>query len=107
MLGFLALAGLLMGGFAVMAVFGAIFLVLRIVFWAVLFPVRLVLKLLWLPFALVGGALSLVAGAAVLGLIVVVVGAIAAALAFLIPLTPFVLLGLMIWAFMKRRPATA
>lgn len=113
MLGFLALAGLLMGGFAFMAVCGLIFLVLRVVFWAVFFPIRILMKLLWLPFALIGGVLSLAAGVTILpilltiGLVVAAVAALAALVALLVPATPFVLLGLMIWVVMRRRPVPA
>lgn len=106
----IAFAGLLIAGFAVMAVVGILFLVFKIVLWAVFMPFRLLFKLLWLPVGLIGGAFSLAAGAAILpilllvGVVVAVVGAIAALLALLVPAIPFLLLGLMIWAFMRRRP---
>lgn len=54
------------------------------------------------------GAFTLAAGAALLpillavGLIVAVLGAIAAVLALVVPAIPFILLGLAIWAFMRR-----
>jgi hypothetical protein len=57
--------------------------------------------------------LSLVAGAALLpvlltvGVAVLAIGAIAAILALLIPAIPFILLGLMLWAVFRSRPATA
>lgn len=63
---------------------------------------------LLVPIGLVGGALSLAAGAALLpilltvGLAVAVIGAVAALLALLVPAIPFVLLGLAIWAMMRR-----
>ena len=56
------------------------------------------------------GGFSLVAGAVVVpimlvvGIVVAVVGAIAALLALVIPAIPFVLLGLLIWAFLRRSP---
>jgi uncharacterized membrane protein YbaN (DUF454 family) len=60
------------------------------------------------------GAVSLAAGAAVLpillvvGLAVVVLGAIAAILALLVPAIPFILLGFVVWAIVKaNRPAAA
>jgi len=59
------------------------------------------------------GAFSLAAGAAivpillVVGVVVAVLGAIAAILALVVPAIPFVLLGLMIWAIVRKRPAAA
>jgi hypothetical protein len=113
MLELIALAGLFMAGFAVLAIFGVIFLVLRIAFWAIFLPFRLLFlpfrlvflpfrvlsKLIWLPillpiFLLVGG-------------IVAIVSIIAALVALVVPMIPFILLGLMIWAFVRRRPSVA
>jgi hypothetical protein len=111
MLELVALAGLLIAGFAVFAVFGMVFIVLKIALWAVFFPIRLLFKLLWIPFGLIGGLFSFAAGITLLpilltvGFVVAVVAAIAALLALLVPAIPFVLLGLMIWAFMRQRPA--
>jgi uncharacterized membrane protein YbaN (DUF454 family) len=60
------------------------------------------------------GAVSLAAGAAVLpillvvGLAVVVLSALAAILALLVPAIPFILLGFVVWAIVKsNRPAAA
>jgi len=39
--------------------------------------------------------------------VVAVLGAIAALVALLVPAIPFVLFGLMIWAIVRKRPATA
>ena len=103
------MAGLLIAGFAVFAVFAMVLLVLKIVFWAVFFPIRLVLRLLWIPLGLIGGLFSFAAGITLLpilltvGFVVAVVAAIAALLALLVPAIPFVLLGLMIWAVMRPR----
>ena len=53
----------------------------------------------------------LAAGAALLpilllvGGVVAIVGLVAAVIALLIPAIPFVLLGLVVWAFMRRQPA--
>ena len=113
MLELIALAGLLMAGLAVASVIGVVFLLFKIVFWAVFLPFRLLFKLIWLPIGLVGGVVSLAAGAALLpiiltvGLVVAAFAAIAALLALLVPAIPFVLLGLMIWAIVRRRPAAA
>lgn len=93
-----------------MAVMSLVFLVLKIVFWAVFLPFRILFKLMWIPIGLIGGLFSLAAGAALIpilltvGLAVAVVAAIAAVLALLVPAIPFVLLGLVVWA-LTRRPA--
>ena len=113
MLGLIALAGLFIGGFALFAVFGLIFLIFKVVLWAVFFPIRLLMKLLWIPFALIGGLVSLVAGAALLpvlvigALLVAAIAAVGAVLALLIPALPFILLGFVIWSYMRTRPVTA
>jgi hypothetical protein len=68
---------------------------------------------MWLPIGLVGGVLSLAAGATILpilltvGLAVAAFAAIAALVALIVPLIPFVLFALMLWAIFRRRPATA
>src|ERR1044072_8802880 len=48
MLGLIAFAGLLIAGFAFMAVMGLVFMVVRVAFWAVFLPFRLLFKLMWL-----------------------------------------------------------
>lgn len=113
MLELIALGGLFIGGLAVFAVIGVVFFVFKIVLFAVFLPFRLLFKLLWLPFGVIGGAFSLAAGAAILpillivGVVVTILGAIAAIVALLVPAIPFILLGLTIWAVMRKRPATA
>ena len=113
MLEFMALAALVIGGLAVVAAVGVVFLIFKIVLFAVFLPFRLLFKLMWIPAGLIGGAFSLVAGAAILpvlltiGVAVAVIAVIAAVLALLVPAIPFVLLGLMVWALMRKRPATA
>ncbi|MBY0496587.1 MAG: hypothetical protein K2Y23_20470 [Cyanobacteria bacterium] len=111
MLELIALAGLFIGGLAVAAILGIVFLVLKLAFWAVLLPFRLLTKLIWVPIGLAAGGVGLAAGAAiipialVIGLVVAVLAAIAAVLALLIPAIPFLLLGLAVWAVLRRRPA--
>jgi hypothetical protein len=111
MFGFLALVGLLMAGFAFAAVIGTIFLLLKLVWWAVVFPFRLLFKLLMIPVWLTLGAVGMLAGVAIVPVLMVVaagvlvVGLVAAVLAVLLPAIPFVLFGLLIWALMRRRPA--
>ena len=78
-----------------------------------LLPIRILFKVLMIPVALTFGAIGLFAGAAAIPILlvvvaaVVVVGAIAALLALLVPAIPFILLGLAIWALVRKRPATA
>jgi hypothetical protein len=43
----------------------------------------------------------------VVGAVVAVLGLVAAILALIVPAIPFILLGLMIWAIVRRRPAAA
>jgi len=58
----MALAGLLLAGLAVACVLGLAFFVVKVVFWAIFLPFRLLFKLMWVPIGLVMGALSLAAG---------------------------------------------
>jgi len=114
MIGFLAFAGLLAAaGMAFFSLIGLVFFFVRMVVWTVFFPFRILLKVLMIPVALAFGAIGLAAGAAAIPILLVVVtavvvfGAIAALLALLVPAIPFVLLGLAIWALVRKRPATA
>jgi len=121
-LALLAVVGLSLG-----AVFSLVFFVLRMAFWMVflpirllmfpvrmlLFPLRLLMKLAWLPFGLAFGAVGMTLGVVALPVVflvlggVLVFGLIAAMISAIIPLIPFVLLGLLIWAvFFRDRPAT-
>src|SRR5262245_50778696 len=98
MFGLLALVGLMIAGFAVVAVLGTVFLVLRIafkvLFWALFFPFRLLFKLLMIPVWMTLGAVGMLAGVTVLPIVllvvagIAVVGVIAAALALLLPAIP-------------------
>ena len=107
----IAFAGILAAGLAMAFVLGLIFFVLKLVMWTVFLPFRILSKLLWIPFGLVTGAIGLAAGAALLpilllvGGVVALVGLGAAVFALRIPAIPFVLLGLVVWAFMRRQPA--
>ena len=117
MIGLFALAGLLFGGFALAAVFGLVFLVLKVALWTVFLPIRLlfkvVFKVLLVPVWLTLGAVGLVASAAALPILltvgagILVIGLITAVLALLLPAVPFILLGLAVWALMRRRPVAA
>ena len=119
MLGLIALAGFLMGGFVLAAILGVMVFALKIVFWAVFLPFRIIskiffgviFKVLMFPIWLMLGALGMAAGAVAMPLLLVVVagvavfGILAALFALLLPLLPFVMFGLLIWAFMRKRPA--
>jgi hypothetical protein len=113
MIEMIAFAGILAAGLAVAFVFGLIFMVLKLVFWTVFLPFRILFKLLWIPFGLVTGAIGLAAGAALLPILLVVggvvalVGLVAAIISLLIPAIPFLLLGLVVWAFMRREQPPA
>lgn len=109
----MALTGLLVVGLALAALMGVVFLVVKIAFWTVLLPFRILFKVLMIPVWLTLGAVGVVAGTALLPILlvvaagVVVIGAISALLALLVPAIPFVLLGLMVWALMRKGPAVA
>ena len=114
MIAFLAFAGLLAAaGLAFFWLIGLVLFIVKMALWAVLLPLRILLKVLMIPVALTFGAIGLAAGAAAIPILlvvitaVVVVGAIAALLALLLPAIPFILLGLAIWAVMRRREAVS
>jgi len=100
-------------GLSIAAVVGFVFFLLRLVFWAVFFPFKLLLKLLWIPIGLTLGAVGLAAGAIALPILflvaggVVVVGLLAALVALLLPAIPVILFGLLLWAIFRPRPAAA
>ncbi|MCA1583379.1 MAG: hypothetical protein LC791_00930 [Acidobacteria bacterium] len=110
----LVLLTLLIGAaLATAAVVGVLLFLVKIALWTVLLPLRLVLKLIWLPVGLTLGAVGLLLGTIAIPLLVVMIGGVllaglvAAIVALLLPLIPFVLLGLLIWSLMRRRPAVA
>jgi hypothetical protein len=109
----LVFGGLATAALAVVAIVGFVFLLLKVVLWAVLLPFRLLLKLIMIPVWLTFGAVGLALGAAVLPLILIVltavavIGVITTILALLLPAIPFVLLGLMLWAIFRKTPAAA
>jgi hypothetical protein len=113
MVEFLVFGGLAAAAMAVVAVLGVAFFLLKFVLWAVLLPFRLLLKLLMVPVWLTFGAVGLALGAVVVPLVLIVVtivaaiGVVTTILALLLPAIPFVLLGLMIWAIVRKTPAVA
>jgi hypothetical protein len=100
MSGFLVLAIVALVGICVLAAIAIIGLVLKVLFWIVLFPIRLVLKL---TFGLLGVALGavllpivlVIAGIAILGAVLTALFAIVA------PLLPVLLLALVGWAIYR------
>lgn len=99
-------------GIALAAALWLVFFLLKLALWVVFFPIRLLFKLLWLPIGLTFGALGSILGLAVPVLMAVVgtvvaFGLVAAAIALLLPLAPFILFGLLLWAMFRTRPAAA
>jgi hypothetical protein len=110
MVAFFTLVALVVAGLAVAAVVGFVLLLLKLVLWTVLLPFRILFKLLMLPVYLTVGAIGLAAAAVALPVLLVVfggvllVGLVAGLFALFLPLIPFVLLGLVVWAIVKPRP---
>jgi len=104
----LALGAVAMAGAAVVSLVGFLWFVLKIV----LLPVRLALGLVKMVVGAVAGLVGMLAMLALAPVLVVgvggaiVVGLVVAAVAALLPLLPFILLGLVVWSFLKR-PAPA
>ena len=123
MLELIALAGLVIAGLAVFAVVGVVFLVIRIVFWAVFLPFRLLFglrfscyrsasPLLWVPIGLTWAPRPRLAPRSCRFFWSSAPWSPSSApsppiLALLVPAIPFVLLGLMIWAIVRKRPVSA
>jgi hypothetical protein len=104
----MTLAGLVIGGTVLAFTLFAVLFAVKMVFWIVFLPVRLLVKLLWLPFLLVKGlfvgALGLLA--VPLLAIVAVVGLLTLVAALLVPLLPLVFLGVAVWLLVRLfRPA--
>ena len=114
MLGLIALAGFLMGGFVLAAILGVAMFALKVVFWAIFLPFRIVTKVLFkvvfpvlmIPIWLTLGAIGMAAGAVALPVVLLIAAGVAV-FALLLPLLPFVMLGLIVWAFTRRGPVPA
>lgn len=112
MVEFFVLAMLAVVGLCIAAIVGFVLFLLKMVLWAVFFPIRLLFKLLWLPFGLafgtIGMGLSVVAVPFLLLMLggVLIFGLITAIIGLMIPAIPFVLLGLLLWSIFGSR-ATA
>jgi hypothetical protein len=104
----LALGAVATAGAVVVGLFGVVWFVLKLV----LLPIRLAFGLVKLVMGVVFGALGMLAMLALAPVLVVAVGGaiavglVIALLAALLPLVPFILLGLVVWSFLKR-PAVA
>lgn len=93
MTGFLALGGLMLAGFAFLSLMLAfVVMAVKAVFWLVFLPFRLLMWTVGAVAMLVGTAIAIVIGVAVL----------------LAPLLPLVILGAMVYGLVRlmRRPAT-
>lgn len=96
-------------GAVFMGVLGLLWLTLKLIF----LPVRLVLGAIKLVIGLVVGVLGTIAMLVLAPILAIGIGGIAivavavAAVGMLLPLLPFLLLGLVVWAFMKRPAAVA
>ncbi len=100
--------------FLLVAVVSVGALIVRMAFFLLLLPFKLVFGLLFVPFWIAKTVLKLAVGAVVLpivlvgGVLLAVVAAAGALLALLAPLVPLVIVGLLIWAvFRSFRPAVA
>ncbi len=106
-MGALLALGTIAVGATVVGVVGVFWLLLKLIF----LPIRLVLGVVKFVVGMAAAAVGLVAVLALAPVLavgvggVLVVGLIVAALAVLLPLIPFVLLGLIVWSFLKRPPA--
>ena len=108
----LALGTLLLFGLLVVGLVGGL---LKLVFWLLLLPFRLALKLLALPFMALGLLLKLVFVVLllplflVLGVLALVGFGLVALLGLLVPILPLILAGLVVWGLVKvfSRPAAA
>ena len=105
----IALGALAAAGAAMAGLVGLLWLVLKLVF----LPIRLALGLVKFALGAVAGLVGMLAMLAIAPVLLVVVGGVfvvgheIAGLAVLLPLLPFVLLGLVVWSFLKRPAVVA
>ena len=103
----LAVAVIAFAGFFILASLALVGLLLKVLFWAVLFPIRLALKLTFGVIGLTLGAILLPFVLLAAG-IALVVALIAGLIALITPMLPVVLLLLVGWAIYRvsvRRPS--
>jgi len=112
MSGLLALGAFLLFGMMLLGLIGGI---LKLVFWLVFLPLRLLGKLIALPFVAIGFFFKLLFGVMLLplllvgGLIALVFAGLAALVALIVPLMPLLIAGIVVWGLVKvfSRPAVA
>lgn len=110
MFGLLALGAFLLFGMMLLGLIGGI---LKLVFWVLFLPLRLLGQLIALPFLAAGVFLKLLFGVMLLplllvgGLVVLVFGVLAALVGLLVPLMPLLIAGVVVWGLVKvfSRPA--
>ena len=110
MSGLLALGAFLLFGMMLLGLIGGI---LKLVFWLVFLPLRLLGKLIALPFVAIGLLLKMVFGVMFLpvllvgGLVAVVFACLAALVSLIVPLMPLLIAGIVVWGLVKvfSRPA--
>ena len=105
-MGFLILSLTMLGGVIALTL-GAVFFFIRFVFSILLLPFRLVFSLLLFPLWIARAAVKLLSAVLILpvlligGLVVGLGFALAAIVTAVIPLLPFVLLGLIVWGLVR------
>jgi hypothetical protein len=102
-----AVALIAFAGFFILATFALVGLLLKLLFWAVLFPIRLAFKLLFGLVGLTLGAILLPFVLLVAG-VAVVVALVAGLIALITPMLPVILFLLVGWAIYRvssRRPS--
>ncbi len=108
-MGFLILSLTMLGGVVALTL-GAVFFFIRFVFSILFLPIRLVFGLLLFPLWIAKAALKLLSAVLILlilpvllvgGLVVGLGFALAAIVSAVIPLLPFVLLGLIVWGLVR------
>jgi len=110
MFGLLALGAFFLFGMMLLGLIGGI---LKLVFWAIFLPFRLVGHLVALPLVAAGAFFKLLFGVMLLplllvgGLAVLVFGVLAALVGLLVPLMPLLIAGVVVWGLVKvfSRPA--
>jgi len=110
MFGLLALGAFLLFGMMLLGLVGGI---LKLVFWLVFLPLRLLGKLIALPFLAIGFFFKLLFGVMFLplllvgGLIALVFVVLAALVGLIVPLMPLLIAGVVVWGLVKvfSRPA--
>ena len=114
MLTLLGLASLVMTGLMVAAVVSVGVLIVKVLFFLVTLPFRIVFGVLFFPFwiaktvAKVAVAAVVIPLVALAGIVLAVLAALAAIAAIVAPLLPLVIVGLLVWAVLRSfRPAAA